>query len=131
MPGFYRFRIALTMLLAPLNSAMYSPPHRLPQRIMLRRQMCQTRSQTPLLSELSREELELVLTELESLRSLVSRDVAAAAMLAAREKASIDGFIGQLQDEVQGLGEQIQDDIEISAMSMDEQYSALRELGFA
>ena len=53
-----------------------------------------------LLRPVSREDLELVLSELESMRRYVSTDVAKAAMQAAREKSSIDEFISNLQDEV-------------------------------
>ena len=86
----------------------------------------------PLLSEwsrdeLSRDDLELVLTELENIRSYVSSDIAKAAMLAAREKSSIDAFISTLQDEVLGLGQYISEEIEALGVQLDEESTALAE----
>ena len=67
-----------------------------------------------LLRTVSREDLELVLTELESMRRYVSTDVAKAAMQAAREKSSIDEFISNLQDEVNSLGDSIATDLVVA-----------------
>ena len=69
----------------------------------------------------SRQELEQLLTQLESLRDWVSRDVAAAAMQAAREKRSLDDFISALQDEVSGLGDTIRKDLDAGEKELAEQ----------
>lgn len=70
-------------------------------------------------------DLELVLRELEKVRDFVSADVAAAAMVQAREKRTIDAFISELQDEVADLGAEIDDRFELVELNLEEQAGAM------
>ncbi|KAL3896415.1 MAG: hypothetical protein SGPRY_013278, partial [Prymnesium sp.] len=58
------------------------------------------------------------------IRDWMPRDAAAAAMLAAQEKRSLDAFISTLQQEVSSLGQQIDLDFEIVGINLEEQSEA-------
>ena len=83
------------------------------------------RMRTPLALEDDRESLDLLLETLEDLRDYVATDVAAAAMQAARERRSLDAFIAMLQDEVNELGDQIADDMDMMEVFLEDQQGAL------
>lgn len=76
------------------------------------------------MEELDRDSLELVLRALEESRDWVSKDVAAAAMQAAREKRSLDAFISELQAEVAEAGQIISEDFDMLQLHLQDQSEA-------
>merc|ERR1740138_327476 len=87
------------------------------------RRVCGPRCELPDPDE--REEALRVVQALESARDWVSKDIAAAAMQATREKRSIDAFISTLQDELLQTGEELQQGIDLVESFLDEQATAM------
>ena len=71
--------------------------------------------------EFDRDTLELLLSELQDMRDWVSRDVAAAAMIAVREKRSLDAFVAELQDQLLEVGAEIDADLDMVGQHLEEQ----------